>query len=293
MNVYAIYINTHRYDYALTSICAASVRYWYPEIEIYLIADFLNGKAITGFLKKKLNVKVFNTYRKKFGWGYGKLETLFNDNGKCYLVIDADTVLTGPVLNTVNNVNAHFVVDDEVQPEEKFSILYYDLKRIAGIDKTFVYPGYSFNTGQWFGTAGVICRKDFDGIINWTEPPSSKFPGIIFQGEQGHLNLLMHQMEQQGKLKISRKKIMIWPDGVNADFINIDKIKSKSSDYPFIIHWAGLKFKNIEDYPRADILLFYRQFYYSHLSFTEKLADKFWIFYLQVEKKIKHKFFRN
>lgn len=292
MDITAVYINTHRYDYQFTNICAASVRYWYPNIDIFLIVDKGSGECNTKMLEKKWNIKLFETNKKKFGWGFGKLETLFIEYGKNFLVLDADTVLLGPVINKVKDLKADFLVDDEVQPDEKFSVLYYDLKKISVVDQSFIYPGYSFNTGQWFGTSGILKRSDFSEIINWAEPPTSKFPSIIFQGEQGHMNFLIHKMEQNRKIKICRKKLMIWPDGANADFIDLDKIKNKNSHYPFILHWAGIKFKSLKKYPRADILLFYRQYYYNHLSYKQELFDKLFNWYLIAEKIIRLRFFK-
>ena len=290
MNVTAVYINTHRYDYMLTCICVASVRYWYPGIDIYLIKDLSSGRFKTTNLERKWGVKIFQSERKEFGWGYGKLETLFIKGTGSFLVIDADTVMTGPVIEVTKSVETDFLVDDEVQPIKKFCQLYYDLKRINEISRTFVYPGYSFNTGQWFGTYNIITRKDFEPIINWTAPPTSKFPAIIFQGEQGHLNFLLQEKELQKKITIKREKIMIWPAENNADFIDIEKIKHKESAYPYIIHWAGMKFNDINAYPRADILKFYLSFFYAKLSTMQQLKEKIRFRFLPLEKWVRFKF---
>lgn len=99
MNVTAVYINTYRYDYRLTCICVASVRYWYPLIEIILIKDLGQGDFNNTLLQKHWNVKIFDTKRKSFGWGYGKLEPLFGEDIQSFLVLDSDSVLTGPVIN--------------------------------------------------------------------------------------------------------------------------------------------------------------------------------------------------
>ena len=57
------------------------------------------------------------------------------------------------------------MVDDEKQTDEKFCELYYDLGRINQVENSFIYPGYSFNTGQWFGTPGILSRDDFSDIL--------------------------------------------------------------------------------------------------------------------------------
>lgn len=292
MRIECIYINTHRYDYQLTRTCIASVRYWYPDIEIFLIKDLSNGRFNTNLFEQKWGVKILPTGSSKFGWGYGKLEALFQPVKKSFLVLDADTVLTGPVLLNVENMDADFLVDEEKQTEDKFCTLYYDIHNIGKVDAQFKYPGYSFNTGQWYGTAGILKREDFDHIIKWAEPPESKYPSIIFQGEQGHLNFILHQMEQNGEINIVRKKIMIWPADRNAEFIILERIRRKDPIFPYIIHWAGMKFKRLSNYPRADILEFYQSLFRSKLSFSEKIRDLIYLKLLPMEKRIKIKFIK-
>ena len=107
------------------------------------------------------------------------------------------------------------------------------------------------------------------------------------------MNFVMHLKEQKNELTVSRTKIMIWPAENNADFINLEKIKHKEAAYPYIIHWAGLKFNSIDSYPRADILQFYLSFFYSNLSLFQKLKEKIRFNYLPLEKWLRFKFGKN
>jgi len=53
-----------------------------------------------------------------YGWGVVKLEPLFQgEPGRRFLVLDADTVLLGPVLDRFDAGGAPFLGDDENQPE--------------------------------------------------------------------------------------------------------------------------------------------------------------------------------
>ena len=45
-------------DYFLTKICVASIRHFYPDIEILLVKDELNGKFSTRILERNFKVKV-------------------------------------------------------------------------------------------------------------------------------------------------------------------------------------------------------------------------------------------
>jgi hypothetical protein len=288
MKVDKVFINTYKYDFHFARICIASIRYWYPDIPIYLIKDDNEGKFDTSYAGKKWNVDVLDIPRKKFGWGYGKLETLFLEPTFSYLVLDADTVFAGPVLDKVAEVYADFVVDDEVQPEKRFNEIYYNLTKIKELDNEFVYPGYSFNSGQWFGTTGKITRNDFTISLGWSEPPECLFPDIVFKGDQAHLNFVIHRLEQHRKISVKRLKIMVWPEGVNANHIQLDKIKSRSNDYPVVIHWAGMG-NRIQTLIRKDILNFYRAYYYSKIPRLQKVSDAIRDFYVRIERKVSHK----
>lgn len=275
MKVSTVYINTCRRDFAFAKICIASVRYWYPNMPICLIKDTGAGNFSTTITEKKWNVKIFACERKKFGWGYGKLEPLFLKDNHSFLVLDADTVLTGPVLNNADDVSSPFLVDKEIQPAKRFNEIYYNLERISEIDNNFKYPGYSFNSGQWFGTAGIFSRRDFEVGITWTEPPNSKFPGVILKGDQSILNFVLHKYEIEKKITVQKKKIMVWPEGNAANFIDLQKIRLKKEDYPYIIHWAGMGKKKKSSLPRADIIHFYKKFYLTRLNWFQRIGEKF------------------
>jgi hypothetical protein len=287
MKVSCIYINTYRYDFQFAKVCIASIRYWYPRIPIILIKDFGAGNFYTSFAEQNWNVQIFETDRKKFGWGFGKLEPLFQQAPKSFLVLDADTVLTGPILNVVENCITGFVVDEEVQPMERLGEIYYDLDKISKLEPSFVYPGYSFNTGQWFGTSGLLARTDFEKLLRWSEPPIPVYPHILFNGEQGILNFMLQLKEQQGTLSVSRKKFMIWPVGGLADFIDLNEIRSKNPVYPFVIHWAGVKSNRLKDLPRGEIISFYQDYYYSSIKAFPAMLDRASSLYINYENKVR------
>ena len=290
MKIDRVYINTHRYDKELTGTCVASVRYWYPDIAISLIFDYSNGRYNYTALCRRWNVDVLDTQGRKYGWGLGKFEPLFLGNKERFLVLDADTVLCGPVLDSIDALDADFVVDRETQPPEDLKILYYDPEKLKDLYPDFVYPGYTFNTGQWIGRGGILRHADFDAFVNWKPVPRLKYPDIFKQADQGVLNLVVHQKEAEGKLSVEKIPLMIWPANGAGDFIRLDAIKDKKPDFPFVIHWAGMKFRRLNEYPLSAILLFYRQYYYSGDHGLRKLTDRAVIQYLSWEKKARLRF---
>lgn len=289
MKVDKVFINTYKYDFHFARICIASIRYWYPDIPIFLIKDEKEGAFDTSSAEKAWNVKVLDLERKKFGWGYGKLEVLFLSDRETFFVIDADAVITGPVIDMARNTDADFIVDKEVQPARRFNEIYYNLDRINEVDSDFVYPGYSFNSGQWFGTSSMIKREDFDKTLNWTEPPETKDKNIVVNNDQGHLNYILHSFEQKGLVNVAKTQLMIWPVEGRDHFIQLEKIKAKAGDYPFVIHWAGMSGLKLSQLPRQDILSFYRSFYYSKVGNPQKMLDQVRDLFVAITRKVAHK----
>jgi hypothetical protein len=277
MKIDCIYINTYKYDYHFSLIAVSSVRYWYPEIPIFLIKDLSKGDFSTDIIERIFNVKIYNSSRKKFGWGFGKWEPMFDNRKHSFLVLDADTAIVGPILDHINEEDADFIVDFEIQEsKDRFNEIYYDRTRILEINPNFRVPEYSFNEGQWFGTSCLLTREDFDHVLYWSEPPVSKFPEIIKQGAQGPLNYALELYSQNRLIKLARKSIMYWPneeDGLKL--IQMTNIKQKNTSHQFIIHWAGYNLKKYNQLPHFEIIKFYTEFYFSKLNSIEKLKIRY------------------
>jgi Nucleotide-diphospho-sugar transferase len=274
MKVSAVYINTYRRDYPFARICIASIRYWYPELPIYLIKDMGAGDFSTADAEKHFQVRVLDTGGKTFGWGFGKFEPLFTEGGEHFLFMDADTVMTGPVIDAVASINADFIVDDEQQPIQKLTNLYYHPDKIRDVYPSFSYPGYTFNTGQWFATSGILQRQDFQELVSWSPQPILRYPEIFRQADQGVFNFILHQREAAGKLTVQRIPLMIWPEAGAADHISLSSIRERKDALPGIIHWAGMKRDKMEHFPRTDILDFYEDYFYARVGQAQRIRDR-------------------
>jgi len=289
MDVKAIYINTYKYDFSFAKICIASIRYWYPDIPILLIKDMGAGEFDTSMVERKLNVSVFETHGKSFGWGFGKFEPLFGNGNETFLFMDSDTVMIGPILDKVDGLNTQFIVDDEDLPIEKIKNLYYHPEMIGDIFEKFEFPGYCFNTGQWIGTSGILKRSDFEQVLTWNPRPTLKYPNIFKQADQGIFNFILHLKASTGNLSVRRMPLMIWPDKGKADYIELEAIRKKEGKYPMIIHWAGMKSRHMTGLPRADILEFFQEYYYSLVGKSFRIYDHFKDDYYHWEAIIKKK----
>src|ERR1700728_1993671 len=113
-----VYIAASASDARYTRICVASVRYFYPEIPIRLLAGGTLQRGLAAELRKYWNVETADLpICGDYGWEFVKLEALFGPPGEKFLVLDSDTVLAPPVLDVWNDSQAPFLVNDEKQSE--------------------------------------------------------------------------------------------------------------------------------------------------------------------------------
>jgi hypothetical protein len=262
-----IYIATHKPDLRLTRICVASIRYWYPDLPIYLIKDLHNGDFSTAEIERVWNVQIYQTEQRRFGWGMSKLEPLFSEPQVRMLILDADTVFAGPVIELLERSSSDFVVSLEQQPAQRVSEIYFDVARLADFDPAFSFAGSNFNTGQYVATGGRQQREDF-AAIDWTTTPASvKHPEIFKNGDQGVLNYVLLKRAACGQLTLAGIPFMRWP-GDGIDDIELPQL-AHSSPYQYVIHWAGLKRTRLRAMVRADILTFFEKYYYSRIRFGQ------------------------
>lgn len=273
MRVSRIFINTYRRDFHLARVCVSSIRYWYPVIPIWLVKDMGAGDFDTETMERAFDVRVLDTGGKSFGWGFGKFEPLFQDSGEPFLFMDADTVMTGPLLDRLADIDADFIVDEEVQPRAKLLDLYFDPEAVGRMDPSYVYPGYTFNTGQWAATPGMLARKDFAGLVEWDPDPKPLRPDLFRQADQGLFNYLLHKKHSEGAIRLSRVPLMIWPEAHAADHVSLDAIRDRSPNEDRVIHWAGMKNTPHAELPRRDIIDFFKGEYYRRVGRAGQMRD--------------------
>jgi hypothetical protein len=260
-----VFVATHRRDVRLTRICVASIRHWYPDIPICLLKDEAFGSFSTRELEEHWNVRVWKTERRPYGWGFIKLEPLFQREAGRYLVLDSDIAFIGPVLDELQQFGADFVVHGETQPGDRMRELYFEPSLVQKfIDRSLAEVPFTFNSGQYVATGGLLDRSDFDSVLTWNSPPVVRYPEFFNRGDQGVLNYVLLKRQAEGALSIDSASFMKWeaPDLESLDLSAI----ATSSPYAALIHWAGMKRNRLGAMPRADILRFFEHRYYARIK---------------------------
>ena len=263
-SVDCVYIAASTHDARFTRICVASVRYFYPAIPVRLLAGGRLQRGLADELEKYWNVETACLPAcGDYGWGFVKLEALFAPRSEKFLVLDSDTVLAGPVLDLWSESAVSFLVDDEKQSSDDTKRLYYDWEKVRKIDPGAQQPEFVFNSGQWFGTAGILTRDDFEPWLVWELPRKLRHSEHFMPGEQGILNYVLNRKVAHEGLRVQRRDIMRWP-GHSMEDLNAESIAKRTAP-PLVIHWAGMKKTALRRMIGGDILLFFEKFYYTRL----------------------------
>lgn len=258
-----IYIAASAHDARFTRICVASVRSFYPAVPIRLLAGGWLQRGLANELHKYWGVEVAQLATRDYGWGFVKLEPLFAAPGERFLILDSDTVMTGPVLEVAAKHAEDFIVDDEDQAPERAKAIYFDWVRAAEEGSPVWDPAFLFNTGQWFGKSGILSREDFKGLVEWGLPPRVCNPRVFKNGDQGVLNFVVNEQWRAGKISVARVPLMRWPGhgmkGLDASAV------SRRSCPSLVVHWAGMKQARQRDMVGAELLAYFEKGYYRRL----------------------------
>lgn len=258
-----IYLAACSRDARLTRICVASIRYFYPDVPIQILAGDVLQPGLAEELRKYWDVGLVDLPVGDYGWGLVKLEPLFGPPGQKFMVADVDTVFTGRVLDVRAESDAPFFVDDEQLSDGNSRRLYYDWDKLREIDPKVQSALPAFNVGQWFGTAGLVKREEFDPWIEWTLPRRLRYQEYFMGGDQGVMNYVILQKEAFEGLRIERRTIMRWP-GYSMDGLDVKSVADRRAP-PLVIHWAGMKKTFLHNMVGGELLQFFEDFYYRKL----------------------------
>jgi hypothetical protein len=261
LKVDCVYIAACARDARLARICVASIRYFYPDVPIGLLAAEPLQSGLAEELRR-WSVELVDLPEGDYGWGFVQLEPLFGKPGERFLVLDVDTVMTGPVLDLWQS-DSHFLVDNEQLSNVDSKRLYYDWEKLATVDPDIQSAKIAFNSGQWFGTAGLVSRGEFDPWLEWTMPRHLRYPQHFMGGEQGVMNCVLLKKEALDGIRIERRTLMRWP-GHSMQGLDVASVASRIAP-PLVIHWAGVKKARVGAMVGGDLLLFFERYYYDHV----------------------------
>lgn len=263
-----IVIACFKKDLFLMRPCIASIRYWYPDVEIYLLKDKIQGDFSVAEFQRDWNCKLFETPMNNFGWPWSKLAILLKSEKDRFLFLDSDTVFLGPVLDELNKFTDDFIVTgiEANQDDEQVNHHYIDMSKIKDLDKDYIYPGFVFNGGHIVMTSGVITKDYMSKVIGFSPKIHNKYPDLLKHGDQGCLNYIFAKGNVDNQFTVRHHDFWIWPGIPAAKEIDLNSIKLKHG-IPFILHWAGIKPVDFRKYIRYDIISFYKDYYYKHAKF--------------------------
>lgn len=267
MNIKKVVVACFKKDMYLLRPCIASINYWYPDAEIYLLKDYKQGDFDTSEIEKYFNAKVFDTKMKYFGWPWSKLAILLKEEKDEFLFLDSDIVVLGKVLDKLNSIDADIIVTGRVESDkysQGVSSHYFEVKEVEKNDPEYKYPGFVFNGGQIAMTSGLLKKKDFEPVISFEPEITNTQPDLFKHGDQGALNYLLAKADQNNKIKLKHADFWIWPASPKASDIDLDSIKRKEG-IPYVLHWAGIKPVDYRRFKRYDIMSFYENEYYKHV----------------------------
>lgn len=271
----SIYIVCHKLDYFLAQIAVASIRYYYPDVEINLVKDEINGKFSTTELEQQFSVNLISLGEKRFGWASAKIFLLLSSKlkGKKILVLDADTVFVGNVLDKIVPYleRCDFIISPEYndKPGSKtFTDFYYDFALFRLYYPNLTFPGFTFNTGNIVITAGLLKKRDVKKYFNTSKYPYWTAFGqkMLPTRDQSLLNILLPLKVKLKQLKWKQLRFMLWFGEDTVKQLLITDIKAGTNS--FLIHWAGEKrIPFLPAMKRGDILLFFQKYYFTQLPF--------------------------
>jgi len=259
-------------DLHLLRICLGSIRFWHPEIPIYLLKDSSQGKFNTTEMEDTVNASCFPCECLTGGWGLTKIESLFADTKEKVLLLDSDTVLLGPVLERLEQYDEDFIATGIEEENSQHSNVIRDYINTESIQKKFDphyrYPGFAFNTGQIVITRGIFTRDDFSDLIEFSDTGAHTkiSDSMMRHADQGILNYAIAKKAAAGKTSVRYDDFWLWsglPEVKND--LSVKAIAS-GRGYPKILHWAGTKKYLLKNMDRFDILDFFETFYYGRLS---------------------------
>jgi hypothetical protein len=281
---------THRYDLPNLIVCLASIRYWYPDVNVTVVKNRNQGEFRLDFLVKYFNISIVDSPRVHYGKYYGSLEPYLTGRRERFIVMDTDTALTGPIFDLLEQRSADFVVDREVQGERRLRELYWDPDRIGAFIPEYSTAWFTFNNAAVCGTGDKITRADFGDFMTWVQgaEPAMKDAAVFPMADMTAINVVINRKAARKEISVDRLELMIYPpfyDGSEADLVR--GIADRTGSEVRIIHWADQKHRPIATRPLGRVYTFYFGHHLSELAMLQRLALQMRLRHLAVERRVR------
>lgn len=274
-----VVVFANRKDFFMSKICISSIRYFYKDVDIYLVKDALNGPFYTNLFCAKMKVKQLELGHKYFGWSAAKLHFLISlilPTGK-YLTLDSDILFTGKILEQIN-LDADFIVSSEkYELTDLVKSVFLDPDQAKYLFPTYQYPGFFFNAGQMVISLGKITKEHLSNIFDPDKYPYYKQtkPYQLPLVDQGILNALLPVLADQKVIKLDNLHFM-----QSADYFDLEEAKDlgffkDKSRFPYLVHYAGEN--RVPDFSKmrgSEYLYFFHSYYLSQFSKWYQFFDQ-------------------
>jgi len=254
----SIVVFANRKDFFLSKLCITSIRFYYPDVQILLVKDKLNGNFNTRRLRKVFNVEILNLGKNYYGWGAAKVHFLLKENllKKRYLCLDSDIIFVGKVLEKIQETKGDFIFNPHYlnAPFSKDALeIYVDPEIAKENNSDYEYPGYFFNSGQMVVTPGLLKEVLFSKIFQ-----TKKYPYYLKRfrcADQTVLNMIVPVLHKEENIEINTLNYMILSPQFFSDSTNNDFGKFMDGETEIMVHYAGDTRNYNLDKMRGNILL--------------------------------------
>jgi hypothetical protein len=263
-------------DFFLAKICIASIRYFYPNIEIFLVKDQLNGRFNSSSLESRYNVKELKLSNKYFGWGAAKLQFLIDiEDDRKFLILDSDIIFVGNVLSKFEKINYDYIVSCETyELTDVVKSVFVDPEKAIEYFPSYSFPGFFFNTGQVLVNPSKIRKEDFLGIFDPKKYPYYQDYDTFSYVDQSILNALLPALKNQNRISLYGIEFMkasgeFFRENVNNSVNILDK------NLDFLIHWAGdVRDRDLRKMNGYELLNFFQENFEAGLTSIQKIRHR-------------------
>jgi len=197
-------------DQWLLPACIGSIRRFYPDADITLLKDTYRGSFQTARLEKRFRVFPAPITRAYGGGGWIKLlPSILGGESNSFrfplMILDADTLVLGPVFEELLAVEGSVVVSPDlfsINPAEPdyVSKTYLNLERLdrLGVSRDRIESFHWFNSGHYLIREPFLERTFVESWVDWTAKPIAKRDSVLYpctdQSLLNHYLLLNHQV---------------------------------------------------------------------------------------------------